>query len=311
LQYSLQALARFFDAISLGFLNTHERPVSFGVEDLTMKRKSREDIPVDPQSTGNIKIDLTETQLAAFGASVLAYNVLEDQIDTLLLVATRIPDWLFVEVSSRIHGLDGKIAIIRKAINQSGLGPNDAKTLNGAIDVFLDFKKTRDTLIHARIINASLGVGRGPNQRGKSPFEILLSAQALNAFYDHIITLQIELASGGRMLNSAVALKQCAVDDPNKSRFEEEILTHKAQFLENHKHRLALTPLPKFPDEDELREATNRWRETQILMRMGYPLPPARDMSQFWYHRNNALLNTYYPSGADQEPSSNSDNKEK
>jgi hypothetical protein len=186
-----------------------------------MKRKLREakDIPVDHQSTGNIKSDLTEKQLAAFGAAVLAYNVLEDQIDTLLLVATRIPDWLFPEVSSRIHGLEGKIAIIREAIKQSGLGPNDTKTLTGTIDVFLDFKKTRDTLIHARIINASLGVGRGAKQRGKSPFEILLSASALDVFYDHILALRMELASGGSLLNSAVALKECALDDPNRPRF--------------------------------------------------------------------------------------------
>jgi hypothetical protein len=282
-----------------------------------MKRKSREDTPIDHQSTGNIKIDLTEKQLAAFGAAALAYNVLEDQIDTLLLVTTQIPDWLFEQVSSRIHGLDGKIAIIQEAIKQSGLGSNDIKTLTESVAVFGDFKKTRDTLIHARIVNAPLAVGRGTKQRGASPFEVLLSLPALDAFYEHILALQRELASGGILLNGAVTLKRCAEDDPNKSRFEEELRVHKAQFLENHRRRLALKPLPKFPDEDELHEAANRWRETQILMRMGYPRPhPAmqhfsRDASQFWewrHHRNNALLDTYFPPT---EPPKNDDKKDK
>ena len=86
-----------------------------------MKRKSRDDALVDEHVTGDIKADLTEKQLAAFGAAALAYNVLEDQIDALLSVTTRIPNWLFAEVSSRIHGLDGKTAIIQKAIEHSGL----------------------------------------------------------------------------------------------------------------------------------------------------------------------------------------------
>jgi hypothetical protein len=268
-----------------------------------MKRKSREDTPKDPYSTGNIKIDLTEKQLAAFGAAALSYNVLEDQIDALLFVTMRVPDWLSAEVSSRIHGFDGKIAIIQKAIEQIDLAPMDKKTLTNAVAVFGDFKKTRDAMIHARIINASLGVGRGAKQRGgKSPFEVLLSADALDSFYDHILALQKELYSGGILLNSAIALKECAADDPNRSQFEEALRVHEAQFRENHSHRLSLKPLPKFPDEDELRQAANRLREMQITMRMGYPRPGAmyraRDNSQFWewrYHRNNALLNTYYP----------------
>ena len=55
-------------------------------------------------STRDIKKDLTENQLAAFGAAALAYNILEDQIDALLHVVTNVPDWLITEVSSRWEG---------------------------------------------------------------------------------------------------------------------------------------------------------------------------------------------------------------
>src|ERR1700721_819086 len=116
-----------------------------------MKRKVQGDTPTDVHGTGNVKADLTEKQLVAFGAAALAYNVLEDQIDALLFVATGISDWLFAEVSSRIHGLDGKIAIIQKAIEHSDLMPSDKKKLTEAVAAFGDFKKNRDTMIHARI----------------------------------------------------------------------------------------------------------------------------------------------------------------
>jgi hypothetical protein len=226
-------------------------------------------------------------------------------------VATRVPDWIFDEVCSRIHGLDGTVAIIQEAIKQSGLPNKDKNALEGSVGSFTDFKKTRDTMIHARLINLSTSIGRGAKQRGKSPFEILLSEDALNCLYEHILALQKELAAGGVLLNNALALKQIAVDDPNRARLEEEIRDQTVRFRESHNHRLALKPLPKFPDENELRDAANRRRETAILMQMGYPQPQTlshfrnRDNLPLWdwhyqYHRNNALLNTYFP--PDQTP---------
>jgi hypothetical protein len=268
-----------------------------------MKRKSKGDTPTDISGPVDIKIDLTPGQLAALAAVALAYNILEDQLDSLLRVATRVPDWIFDEVSSRIHGLDGTVAIIEQAVQKSGLSAKAKNALHGTISTFSDFKKNRDTIIHARLINLSIGIGRGAKQRGKSLFEILLSEDALNCFYDHILALQKELIAGGVLLNTALSLKQIAQDDPNKSRLEAEIRVHTAQFRESRSHRRALTPLPKFPDESELREAANRRREAAILMRMGYPRRPtagfwARDNSQFWEYqhlRNNALLDTYFP----------------
>jgi hypothetical protein len=266
-----------------------------------MKRKAREDTPKDLDSTGNIKLDLTNEQRAAFGAAALSYNVLEDQIDALIFVILQCPEWLSAEVSSRIHGLDGKTAIIQKAIEHIDIATRDKKTLTNAVAAFGDFKKTRDTMIHARVVNAFLGVGRGTKARGKSAFEILLSAAALDSFYDHIVALQRVLSSGGALLNSAIALKQCAANDPNKLQLEEALRVRVVQFRESHSHRLSLKPLPKFPDEEELRQEANRLREMQITMRMGYPRPGAiyqpDNTWQMMYRRNNALLDTYFPPG--------------
>ncbi len=65
-----------------------------------MRRPHKKDTPRDVHSTGDIKKDLTEKQLVAFGAAALAYNI-----------------------------LDG---------------------------AFGEFKKIRDAMVHARVINASI-----------------------------------------------------------------------------------------------------------------------------------------------------------
>lgn len=132
----------------------------------------KKDTPKSVHSTRDIKKDLTENQLAAFGAAALAYNILEDQIDALLHVVTNVPDWLIKEVSSRIHGLDGKAAIINKAISKTPLESKDAKMANASIGAFMEFKKNRDAMIHARIINASIGIELSEKTRGEKCFEI-------------------------------------------------------------------------------------------------------------------------------------------
>jgi hypothetical protein len=274
-----------------------------------MKRKFREDTPVDVPEPINIKRDLTLGQLAALGAAALAYNILEDQIDSLLQVATRTPDWISDEVSSRINGKEGTVEIIKRAIDHTDLPKADKDALKGLVGAFSFFKGIRDAMIHARLINLSGSIARGANRRGKEPYEVLVSEQALNGFYDHVSALQRELAVGGKLLNTALTLKQIAPDDPNKSQLEEEIEAETVRCRESRKQRQKLKQLPKFPDENELREAVNRRREAVISTIVGYRRPltshsQGRDNSQFWdatqmmHRRNNALLDTYYPPSA-------------
>jgi len=143
-----------------------------------------------------------------------------------------------------------------------------------AVATFGDFKKNRDTLIHARIINVTIGVGRGAKQRGgKSSFEVLLSADVLNAFYDHIVALKNELASGAVLLNTSVTLKLGNSDDPGRPQLEKALRSHQAQYRESRKYRRSLKPLPKFPDEDELRQAANKQREAQTAVIMSWFQP--------------------------------------
>jgi hypothetical protein len=238
-----------------------------------MRRPYNKDKPTDAHSTGDIKRDLTEKQLAAFGAASLAYNVLEDEIDALLFVVTNVPDWLFKEVSTRIHGLDGKTAIIQKAIENSGLAPDDRKIAIESVATFGELKKIRDAMIHARIINASIGIGLSNRTRGEKAFEVLLTVPALDTFYEHIVALEKELSSLGSLLGGATALKHSAPDDPKRSLYAEAVRVHEVQFRENHRHRRSLTPLPKFPDEAQLQAAVTLWNQAQTATLMGWFQP--------------------------------------
>jgi hypothetical protein len=234
-----------------------------------MKRKAGTGETV--ASIGSIKTDLSDKQLAAFGAATLAYNILEDQIDVLLFVVTGIPEQLFPEVSSRINGLDGKIAIIQAAFERSPLAKKDTKALSEAVAFFGEFKSIRDTLIHARLVNAA--IGRGNKQRGKSKWEVLLSADALNTLYDHLNALNDVLSAGGNLLAVALTLDATAPDDPNRSRLEEEAQARLVQFRDSLTRQRSLKPLPKFPDEAELAVLVSQNREAQRENAAGWLQP--------------------------------------
>ena len=220
-----------------------------------MRRPYNKDKPTDVHSTGDVKKDLTEKQLAAFGAGCLAYNILEDEIDALLYVVTNVPDWLAKEVSSRIHGLDGKTAIIHKALAKAGLDIPDQKIAHESVNTFSDFKTIRDAMIHARVTNAAIGIGLIEKKRGEKSFEVLLTEEALNTFYEHIVVLEKALSSLGSLLGGMNALKASSPTDPNRSRYEEAVRVHAAQFREHHARRQSLKPLPQFPDEYQLKAA--------------------------------------------------------
>jgi hypothetical protein len=238
-----------------------------------MRRQYNKDRPTDVHSTGDVKRDLTEKQLAAFGAASLAYNILEDEIDALLHIVTNVPDWLAKEVSSRIHGLDGKIAIIHIALNNSSLETADQNIARDNVGAFGEFKKIRDAMIHARILNAAIGIGLSNKTRGEKSFEVLLSEDALNTLYDHIVALEKVLSSLGSLLGGLNALRNSEPTDPNRSRYEEAVRVHTAQFRENHARRRSLKPLPQFPDEVQLRAAVTLWNQTQTSILMGWFQP--------------------------------------
>jgi hypothetical protein len=243
------------------------------------------------QHTRDVKQDFSRDQLAAVGAVTLVFNELQSTVEAMLQVATGIPEWLFSEVGSRINGLDGKIAIIKSIIDRVFSEPKNIAEIKHSVGTFLEFKGYRDAIIHARVLNAALGIGLSSERRAQES-EVLLRAADLDTFYDHIVALQKEIFSASNLLASTLALKSLASDDQNKAQCEESVQAHRNQFLESRNHRRSLTPMPKFPTESELQEVENRWLAKQTTMQpdwyMPWPMPQQLTHALHWFLQNQA-----------------------
>jgi hypothetical protein len=100
----------------------------------------------------DIRKDLLPEQLELIGAIAIAWNQIEDSIDTILPIALRVPFPLWLEVTTRINGFDGKIAILKGTLTHfrivfGDFDPVIRETL-GAVE---QHKRYRDGVIHVRI----------------------------------------------------------------------------------------------------------------------------------------------------------------
>src|SRR5580704_9313105 len=119
--------------------------------------------------SGDIRKDLTESQLAAIGSVALAYNEVEAVIDFLFVMVLNLPATIAPEVSSRINGMDGKTEIIKSAMKELGAQEPILKALGESLGScgFGKLKEYRDAIIHARILDSPAAIGITPPKRGK------------------------------------------------------------------------------------------------------------------------------------------------
>lgn len=224
-----------------------------------MKRPIAHSTIKSPFGTGDIKQDFSQSHFAEIGAMAFAYNELEGNIDLLFAIACNLSPAMSLEVTSRINGMDGKVAVIRFASAIYEMSPEDANLLKDALDSFSQFKIYRDAIIHSQIRHAPLGIGIAHERKGKTS-EVLISEAAVKILYDHMIALskEIEVAHVLLLLYRVVQEKK-----EEKSSRAAIIREFHLQFLDHHKKRQSLPPIPRFPEESELREAEARWIEAR------------------------------------------------
>jgi hypothetical protein len=215
-------------------------------------------------TTGDIKKDLSQEQLAAIGAVAMAYNKVEEEIEDLFGIATKLEGQMLLEVGTRINGIDGKIAIIKSAADTFGLEEDDKKQLAEALGngVFVLLKGYRDSIIHSRLINAAIGVGIRYDKRAKIN-EVLLSKAALNALYDHLLALANELQMAASVFILSIDIYGHAAGDQERASFEAGRQENSAQFRRCQNRRQSLPPIPGFPSEQEFREADVEWKQAR------------------------------------------------
>jgi hypothetical protein len=244
-----------------------------------MKRNRDKVTPKSASATGDIKQDLSAAQLAAIGAAALAFNEVELALDEIFYGMIGIADEMQLQISTRLN-IEARVDIIKLGIQNSGLQPDDLQELLTAIgeNCFVKLKSIRNSIIHARVVNASIGIGMMVDKSAKVR-EVLLNVPALELFYRHLIALRNELISANTFLWGEKALHYFAQhfgpDDPNKARLEADRPKWTVPFHNHRDARLSLPPLPEFPSESEVREAEARWsleRQADVAEKLG-PLP--------------------------------------
>ena len=213
------------------------------------------------QRTGDIRKDLTESQLAGVGSVALAYNEAEILIDILMSLALGIFTFIANDVTGRINGIDGKIEIAKKAMKLIAASDEVNKLLSETLGDggFSLYKKYRDAVIHARILDAPAGIGLSPARRGEVQ-EVLLTASALNGLYDRLVIIRLELIEACNIAIRSFSDRRWtplrALLDPSDSKaylpkrqYEQEIQACLSRYREHQKRRLLLPPLPEFPEE--------------------------------------------------------------
>jgi hypothetical protein len=156
---------------------------------VSMRRKSRG--PKDTSGSFNVMRDINPEKLKTFAAIIIVWNYVETFLDAALGYAMKIDSDLFPHVSSRINGLDGKIAILKEAITLSKA--TDARpTLNKTFNAVESYKKLRDGIVHVKIPSPTADVADTIQRRGIRD-EILISQTALTSLYDRLCIVCLEM----------------------------------------------------------------------------------------------------------------------
>jgi hypothetical protein len=221
--------------------------------------------------SGDIRKDLTEAQLAGIGSVAMAYNEAEVMIDILMSLSLGLLTRAANEITGRINGVDGKIALTKIGLREMGASKEILTLTESTLGGFSEYKKYRDAVIHARILDAPNAIALTPAHRGKTQ-EVLLSVDALNGLYDRLFLIRMELIEISNMtirlfthrrfqpmmqatLGMLGAITHQAAALP-KPQIEQEIQDAMSRYREHQKRRLSLQPLPKFPGESPVPQGT-------------------------------------------------------
>lgn len=236
--------------------------------------------------SGNVLRDVSKRQLAHIAAVSIAYNEMEEALDLLLIFSLGIWANVGPQVTSRINGTDGKIAIVKAAVRDMTSLRNVSDFVVGSPDFselldkslehegFALLKQYRDAVIHAHKFDVPTAIALTSVKRGK-PYEVLMTKEALKALYDRLVLVRNELWEACTIAARAseswkamwVAHNIGAVNSPvgkklflsTKAQTERDIRGAISRYRRHQSRRLSLPPLPSFPSEAQLGQARLQW----------------------------------------------------
>jgi hypothetical protein len=201
----------------------------------------------------DLRKNLTKEQLEWIGIVAIAWNELEIMIDFAMAAGLGIPAPLWLETSTRINGIDGKLQLIRLSrVIYPELNQEIFDTLKLTVDEIGQCKRYRDGVIHARVFDAPSGIGELIQRRGAAE-QVLLTVGALKGLYERLVLLRAEMVPIVLIVKGLSGYRQTyplaySADDQERRLVEEEVQAHLSQVQEHQKNRRSLPPLPPFPE---------------------------------------------------------------
>jgi hypothetical protein len=212
--------------------------------------------------------------LAGIGAVAMAFNECESVIDALLIVGLGIPPELF-EVLTQMGGLDVKVDIVKKAaVRELRFDVASFGAVMSALDELLEYKRHRDAIVHARLTDRKSGIGHVFKRGGKA-YEVLLTAQALNALYQRLwslkkdldtISVTFDMRGYYLALDRAKEMIKKREGTPDGRHLVQDVAKTLALVQENQKKRQSLPPLPDFPDDRTIKTPEETPDEREKLL---------------------------------------------
>ena len=214
-----------------------------------MKRMRRKAPPTRKRhhiSGFDIRREISAKRLEALGAIALVWTQIERRIDFAMCTATGISHKLWIEISSRINGFDGKIELIKKGAEHFVGMPPDARAIIAvSLGAIAEHKRYRDGVIHAWVVNPHAEIADTVQRKGEVD-ETFMSQDALDGLYRRLVALSDEAGD----IISAVNY-WCGV-----SRGIEELAGANEACMRNIKEhqerRRSLPALPAFPEESPI-----------------------------------------------------------
>lgn len=200
--------------------------------------------------------DVDAERLRLIGAISIAWNWIEASIDASLSASLELHPDMWLAVTTRINGFDGKIALLKQytRLYFNGLRDDVVLSVSKTLNAIEDLKRYRDGVIHIRLTHPDEITADIPVRRGQV-HEVLVSKEALAALYGRLLILSRETDELLSLTYHRWLIMH--TEDDNKRQQSATLFPVSLAQLQSHQsQREAMLPLPEFPDQPQEPQAT-------------------------------------------------------
>ena len=140
-----------------------------------------------------------------------------------------------------------------------GLNVDVKATINVTLGDYKRYKRYRDKLIHAHIIDAKAGVGLMISYQGVAR-NLLLTQEAIDSIYDGLVLVRKELqeiATIFQLMGVRLRIDPVFLGDLKTGPTAGDLQKRIEQVRLHQRHRSALQPLPELQDEPQAAQETS------------------------------------------------------